>query len=162
MEIFLLCDYLFQACSGSEHAEAVLLASFPSGHVPVVAATPRLVPILLDPAAAMGRHPPWHVKLQCSDVVTAFLLVKSSMTCTRQPLPASTLARFCLPAWSSIRSWLLRLSSSSVLDPARLRAPAPVLHLSAPTHRHTYRWVRCTAFSLKVICDGGQHTDWGS
>ena len=70
----LLRDDLFRLCSGSDHAEAVLLAAFPSSRIPVVAATAGVVPFLLDPAAALGCMPPWHMKLQCLDLVAAFLL----------------------------------------------------------------------------------------
>ena len=50
-------DDLVRACTESDHAQAVLLAMFPSDRSPVVAATACLVPFLLDPAAALGRHP---------------------------------------------------------------------------------------------------------
>ena len=59
----LLRDDLFRVYSGSDHAEAVLLAAFPSSRIPVVAATASVVPFLLDPAAALGRVAPWHIKL---------------------------------------------------------------------------------------------------
>ena len=78
-------DDLFRACSGSDHATALLLATFPSDRTPVVAATACLVPFLLDPAAALGRHPPWGMKLQCLALVAAFLLGVSSAACTRVP-----------------------------------------------------------------------------
>ena len=42
------------------------------------------------------------------------------------------LARFRLRAWSYIRPWLLRLQTGSDFAPARLPAPAPVGHMSAP------------------------------
>ena len=67
----LLRDDLFRVCSGSDHAEAVLLAAFPTGHVPAVAATACVVPFLLGPAAALGRMSSWHVKLKCLDLVAA-------------------------------------------------------------------------------------------
>ena len=57
--------------------------------------------------------------------------------CTRQPPTASTLARFRLPAWSSIRSGLLRLRTGSVFAPERVPAPDTVLHVSAPVRRGT-------------------------
>ena len=84
---------------------------FPSAHTPAVAATDCLVQFLLDPAAALGRHPPWRVimKLQCPALVADFLLGVSSAVCTR--LPPSVLAGLRLPAWSSVRSWLLCLRS---------------------------------------------------
>ena len=62
----LLWDDIFRACSGSDHASAVSLATFPSD--PVVAATACVVPFLLDPAAALGRMSPWHMKLRCLDL----------------------------------------------------------------------------------------------
>ena len=58
-----LRDDLFRVCPGSHHAEAVLLAVFPTSRIPVVAATACVVPFLLDPASALGRMPPWHMKL---------------------------------------------------------------------------------------------------
>ena len=45
------------------------------------------------------------------------------------------LARFRLPAWSSIHAWLLRLRTGSYFAPERLPAPDPVLHMSAPVRR---------------------------
>ena len=93
------------------------------------------VPFLLDPAAAMSCVSPRHVTLQCLDHVAAFLLGVSSTVCTRQPPTASVLARFRLPAWSSVHAWLLRLRTGSDFAPARLLAPAPVLHVSAPVRR---------------------------
>ena len=66
---------------------------------------------MLDPAAALGRASPLRMVLQCLDLFVAFLLGVLSAVCTRQPLTASLLARFRLPAWSSVRAWLLRLSA---------------------------------------------------
>ena len=63
LAVTLLRDDLFNACFGSDHASAVLLAAFPSDRTPVVAATACLAPFLLDPAAALGRPPPWRMKL---------------------------------------------------------------------------------------------------
>ena len=77
------------------------------------------------------------MKLQCLDLVATFLLGVSSEMCTRQPPSASTLARFHRPAWSSVRSWLLRLRCGSVFAPARLPAPDPVSHGPAPMRRGT-------------------------
>ena len=113
----------------------MLLAAFPAGRIPVVAATASVVPFLLDPAAALGRMSPLQVKLQCFDLVAAFLLGVASAVCTHQPPTASMLARFRLPAWSSIHSWLLRLRTGSDFAPERLPAPDPVLHMSAPVRR---------------------------
>ena len=59
LAVKLLRDDLFRACSGSDHASAVLLSAFPSDRTPVVAAMACLVPFLLNPAAALGRPPPW-------------------------------------------------------------------------------------------------------
>ena len=41
------------------------------------------------------------------------------------------LARFRLPAWSSVHAWLLRLRTGSCFAPERLPAPDHVLHVSA-------------------------------
>ena len=54
----LLRDDLFRVCSGFHLAKAVMLAAFPSDGISAVAATACLVPILRDPSAALGRHPP--------------------------------------------------------------------------------------------------------
>ena len=131
----LLRDDLFRVCSGSYHAEAVLLVAFPTSRIPVVAATACVVPFLLDPAAALGRMSHWHMKLRCLDPVAAFLVGVSTAVCTRQPPPASVLARFSLPAWSSVRAWLLRLPTVFDFAPAHLPAPDSVLHMSAPVRR---------------------------
>ena len=130
-----LRDDLFRVCSGSDQAEAVLVATFPTSRVPVVAATAYVVPFLLDPAAALGRMSPRHMALQCLDLVAAFLLGVSAAVCTPQPLTASVLARFRLPAWSSVHAWLLRLRTGSDFVPERLPAPDPVFHVSAPVRR---------------------------
>ena len=130
-----LRDDLFKACFGSEHASAVLLAAFPSDRTPVVAATACLVPFLLDPAAALGRPPPWRMKLQCVSLVAAFLLGVSVAVCTGLSPSESVLAGLRLPAWSSVRSWLLCLWSGPLSAPALLPAPTPVLHMSAPVRR---------------------------
>lgn len=63
-----------------------------------------LVPILLDPAAALGQHPPFHMKRLCLGLVAVFLPGVSCAVCTRQ-LPSSSatpilLARAMLPAMS--------------------------------------------------------------
>ena len=113
----------------------MLVAAFLSGRIPVVAATACVVSLLLGPAAALGRMSPWHVTLQCLDLVAAFLLGVSSAVCTRQPLTASMLARFRLPAWSSVHAWLIRLRTGSDFAPARSLAANPVLHVSAPVRR---------------------------
>ena len=131
----LLRDDLFRVCSGSDHAEALLLVTFPTSRVPVVAATACVVLFLLDPAPALGRISPWHMKLQCLDLVAAFLIGVSSAVCTHQPLTASVLARFRVSAWSSVYAWLLRLRTGSNFTPERLTAPDPVLHVCAPVRR---------------------------
>ena len=128
----LLRDDLLRVCSGSDHAEAVLLAAFLTSLIPVVAATACVVPFLLDPAAALGPVSPWHVKLRCLDLVAAFLLGVASAGCTRQPPTASVLARFCLPAWSAVHAWLLRLRTGSDFAVEHLPAHDPVLNVSAP------------------------------
>ena len=116
---------------------AVFLAAFPTSRIPVVAATACVVPFLLDPAAALGRMSPWHMRLRCFDLVAAFLLGVSTAVCTRQPPAVSVLARFSLPAWSSVRAWLLRLRTVFDFALAHLPAPDPVLHMSAPVRRGT-------------------------
>ena len=74
--------------------------------------------------------------VKCSALVAASLRGVSSAvgTCS----PADFRVGHCEPSpscWSSTRSWSLRLQCSSVLAPAQLPAPAPVLHLSAPGRR---------------------------
>ena len=86
----LLRDDLFRVCSGSDHAEAVLLAAFPTSRIPVVAATACVVPFLVDPAAALGRMSPWHMKLRCLDLVEA-----SFLGCRLRCAPASPWPRLC-------------------------------------------------------------------
>ena len=142
--------------SGSDHASAVLLETFPSDHVPVVAATVCLVPFLLDPAAALGRPPPWRIKLQCLALVAAFLLGVSSAACTQLPQSESVLASLHLPAWSSVHSWLLCLRFGSLSARALLPAPTPVWHMSAPVRRGAAADARLDLASspnfLKKIC----------
>ena len=75
------------------------------------------------------------MKLQCLDLVAAFLLGVSSAVCNRQPLTAAVLARFRLPAWSSVHAWLLCLRTRSDFAPEHLPAPDPVLHVSSPVRR---------------------------
>ena len=67
----------------------------------------------------------WRVsqQLRCLDLVAAFLLEVSSAVCIRQPLTASEVARFRLPAWASVHAWLLRLRT--VFDSALERLPVP-------------------------------------
>ena len=102
-------DDLFRVCSGSDHTEAVLLAPFSSGRIAIAAATAYGVPFLLHPVAALGCMSPWNMKLQCLDLVAAFLLVVSSAVCTRQPPTTPTLSRLRLPAWCpSSHVWFLR------------------------------------------------------
>ena len=123
----LRCD-LFRVCSGWDNAEAVLLAAFLTSRIPVVAATACVVPFVLDPATALGRMFPWHMKLRCLDLVAAVLLGVLTAVCTRLPPAASMLARCSLPAWSSVRAWLLRLRTVFDFAPAHLPAPDPVCH----------------------------------
>ena len=132
MAVTILRDDLLKACSASDHASTVLLAACPSDCTPVVAATACLAPFLLDPAAALGRPPPWRMKMQFVSLVAAFLLGVSSAACTRLPPSESMLASLRLPAWSSVHLWLLCLRSGSLSAPALLPAPTPVLHMSAP------------------------------
>ena len=51
----------------------MLLPIFPFDRPPVVVSTTWLVPFLLDPAAALARHPPLRMKLQCLSLVATFL-----------------------------------------------------------------------------------------
>ena len=98
LAVKLLQDDLCKACSGSDHASAVLLAAFVSDRTPVVAATACLIPFLLDPAAALRGPLPWRMKLQFLALVAAFLLGMSSAVCTRLPPSESVLASLHLPA----------------------------------------------------------------
>ena len=91
--------------------------------------------VYYDPAAALGRTSPWHMKLRCLDLVAAFLLGVSTAVCTHHPPDASVLTRFSLPAWSSVRAWLLRLRTVFDFAPAHLPAADPVLHMSSPVRR---------------------------
>ena len=100
----LVWDDLFREFSVSEHASAVLLATFPSPLTHVVAATACLVPFLLNPAASLGRSHPWRMKLHWLALVEAFLLGVSTAASTRLPPSESVLASLHLPAWSSVHS----------------------------------------------------------
>ena len=134
LAVKLLRDDLFSACSGSDHASAVLLATFPSDRTPVAAAT--ACPVPPRPCCCTGTSPPpWRMKLQCVALVAALLLGVSSAACTRLPPSESLLASLHLPAPSSVHSWLLCLRLSSLSAPTLLPAPAPVLHMSAPVRR---------------------------
>ena len=108
-------------CSGSDNAAALLLyiAAFPSSYIPDFAATACVVPFLLEPAAALGRIFPWHMKLQCLDLDAAFQRGVSSSVCTQQPPTASMLSPFCLPARSSIHAWLPCLRTGYDFAPER-------------------------------------------
>lgn len=119
----LLWDDLFRTSGRSAPAEKVLRAASSCDHIPVVAATGSRVLLLLDPAAARGRHTPGHMKLQYLDLVTALLLSESCMQAS---------ARLRLPAWSSVKSRLLRQRPDCVSTPTPLPASDPALHLSAP------------------------------
>ena len=70
--LIFLCNDPFRVCSGWDHADAVLLVAFPSSHIPVVAATACVVPVLFNPEAALGRMFPWHMKFQCFALAAAF------------------------------------------------------------------------------------------
>ena len=130
-----------EACFGSDHASAVLLAAFPSDRTPVATAClPRLVSFrssscLLLPWDPPPPSPPWRMELQCVSLVAAFLLGVSSAACTRLPPSESVLASLRLPDWSSVHSWLLCLRSGPLSAPAVLPAPTPVLHISSPVCR---------------------------
>ena len=52
----LLRDDLFRP--SSDHARAVLLATYPSDRTYAVPATACIFPLPLGPAAAQGQHPP--------------------------------------------------------------------------------------------------------
>ena len=123
------------ACAGCTQAEHVLQAAFPNDCISVDVASACLVPFLLDPAGALGRHPPSAVKHHCLRLVAAFLLGVSCVVCTREPLPAPVLRGLCLPDWSALKSWLRFVAHPLIAAPVVVPPPAPVLHLSAPTSR---------------------------
>lgn len=125
-------DDLFRACAGSNQAEVEWHAAFPSNRILIVAVTVCLVPFFLNPAAARGRRPHWRMKFQCVAADAVFLLGVSSALCARLPPFASILASLCLPAWSSVHSWLLRLRFGANSATAQLPVHAPALHMSAP------------------------------
>ena len=105
LAVTLLRDDLFRPCSGSDSAAAVLLVAFASECTPVLVTTTCHVPFLHDPAAALGRHPPWRMALQCLAIVAVFLLGVSSAARAHLQPSTSTLASLYLPAWSSANSW---------------------------------------------------------
>ena len=90
----------------------------------------------INPAAALGRVSPRHVKLQCLGLIAAFL-------CRLRCAPARPRPRLCwhafacLPGPPSMHAWLLRLwiQIGSDFAPERLPAPDPVMHVSAPVRR---------------------------
>ena len=81
----LLRHDLIRVCSRSDHAEAVLLAAFPTTRIPIVTATAYNVPFLLHPAVALDCMSPWHMKLPCLDIIATFLLGVLSGVCTHPP-----------------------------------------------------------------------------
>ena len=104
--VTLLRDDLFRVCSGSDHVEAVLLASLPFGRVTVIAATACVLPFLLDPTVALGRVSPWHMKLQCLDLIATFLLGVSSVGGPASPRPCLCWHAFaCLPGPPAVRGY---------------------------------------------------------
>ena len=131
----LLRDDLFRVCYGPDHAEAVVLTAFLTDRVLVAAATACVFPFLLAPPTALGCISPWHMKGQCLDLIAAFVLGLSSAVWTRQHPTASVLARFRMPAWSSVQAWLPHLRTGSDSAPQRSPMPDPVLHVSAPLCR---------------------------
>ena len=133
----LIQDDLFQTGAVSASAEAVLLAAFLCGHVPVTATTACLVPFLPDPAAALnlGRHPPCHMNLQCSGLVAACLQGVLRAACICQPSSAPALASLRLADRSSVTPWLLCMQPGSVFTPELLPMYDFGLHLYAPVHR---------------------------
>ena len=135
-----------------------LLAAYPSDHTPVVAATACLVPFLLDPAAALGRPPPWRMKLQCVSLVAAFLLGVSSAVCPRLPPSESMLASLRLPAWSSVHSWILCLQSG--YDLAGIAATQQVLESRYLTTVSSLPRQVATPTSGWPTCDGNQVVGW--
>ena len=64
--------------------------------------------------------------------------------------PALLRELWCLPVWSSVDSWLLRLQSGSVFAPAQLLAPT-VLHMSTPVRRGAVA-DSCMGLAWCLIC----------
>ena len=99
----------------------------------------QVVPFLLDPAGALGRHPPGcEVSLpasSCSVPAARRLLDASCVGCTRKPLHAAVLRSLCLPEWSVLKSWLHRVAPLPAAFPVVVPPSAPVLDLSSPTCR---------------------------
>ena len=92
------------------------------------------------------------MKLLCLDPVAAFLLGVSSAACTCQPSTVSVLACFRVPAWTYVRSWLLRLRTGYDFAMARLPAPAPVSHVSAHVRRGAVANARLSPPSYPIHC----------
>ena len=103
--VILLLNDLLRTCFGSDPAQAVLLAVFPTARTTLVAATACVVPFLLDRTAALGRHPPWYMKVclprRCS--LRLLLFCTCPPLCARAPWP--------MPAWV----WRHLFFTSSVL-----------------------------------------------
>lgn len=81
-------------------AVEALLTAIPCDTVRAVITTACLVPFLLDAAAALGWHPPWHMKLQCVGLVAFPLGVPLALRPPSSPESAS----LHIPTWSSLKS----------------------------------------------------------
>ena len=79
--------------------------------MPVMFAKARLVPSLLDPVAALDRHSPGYMKLQCLDLNRVAASLLGVPTGVMHALRPSTFAfaSMHLPDLPSIHSWLLRM-----------------------------------------------------
>ena len=94
METNPLKDDVFQACSVSDYAEAMLVAAFPPDCIHIVAATAYLVPFLFDPASPRpsslahtildlrARLDPLYTSPTCMDVciITSFSVSTRTLT----------------------------------------------------------------------------------
>ena len=117
-----------------------------------------LILFLLDPAAALGRHPPGHMKPQCFGLVAALLQGVSCAVRNHQPPSGSALTRLHLPVWSSSSSCLVRIQPACAFTPELLPLSDPLRHLSVPVRACSVAdavggWhVARTVLSLSLSC----------
>ena len=140
-------DDLAGACSGSDNAKAVLLEPFPCDCISIVAAAACLVLLLLDPAA-LGRHPPWRMKLQSLALVAVFVLGVSSAVCTCQALFVPHEARMNDDHHSFVASpACFKFESRESQTPKLVLRP---LVVAPPMVR--FILPRCTCLRLLMLC----------
>ena len=74
--------------------------------------------------------------------VAAVLPRVSCAVCTHHPPSASALASLSVPAWSCVKSWLLRMQPDCVFTPSLMPASNDVLHIRAQSESSLQAWLR--------------------